>query len=147
MMIKTFKNSFIRRLFRFVTLSSYHGLITYDKRLLMHQCDIETLIHCTGKWRFRSAQHRYVAASRIQVNSRDLTFFDSFDPLLSLFTCCLVFFQCSRFMTFWHGSRCGSESPDPYLWLTDPLRMRICTKSSVTFSDAKKLPFPYFLMF
>ncbi len=29
----------------------------------MHQSDIETLIHCTEKWRFRSAQHRYVAAS------------------------------------------------------------------------------------
>ncbi len=47
-----------------MALSSYHGLVTYDKRLLMHQCDIEPLIHCTGKWRFRSAQHRYVAASQ-----------------------------------------------------------------------------------
>jgi hypothetical protein len=29
----------------------------------MYQSDIETLIHCTEKWRFRRAQHRYVAAS------------------------------------------------------------------------------------
>jgi hypothetical protein len=47
--IYLFGNYSIRRLFRFVTLSSYHGPVTYDKRLLMHQCDIETLIHCTGK--------------------------------------------------------------------------------------------------
>ncbi len=39
------------------------GPVPHDKRLLMLQCDIETLIHCTGKWRFRSAQHWYVAAS------------------------------------------------------------------------------------
>jgi hypothetical protein len=63
MMINTSQNCSVRRLFRFVTLSSYHGPVTYDKRLLMHQCDIETLIHCTGKWRFRNVQHRYVAAS------------------------------------------------------------------------------------
>jgi hypothetical protein len=62
-MINTFQNCSVRQLFCLVTLSSYHGPVTYDKRLLMHQCDIETLIHCTGKWRFRSAQHRYVAAS------------------------------------------------------------------------------------
>ncbi len=30
----------------------------------MHQSDIETLIHCTEIWRFRSAQQQYVAASR-----------------------------------------------------------------------------------
>ncbi len=48
-MINTFQNCSVQQLFRFVTLSSYHGPVTYDKRLLMHQCDIETLIHCTGK--------------------------------------------------------------------------------------------------
>ncbi len=47
----TFQNYSVRRLFTFslLTLSSYHGPVTYDKRLLTHQCDIETLIHCTGK--------------------------------------------------------------------------------------------------
>jgi hypothetical protein len=49
MMINTFQNCSVLRLFRFVTLSSYHGPVTYDKRLLMHQCDIEPLINCTGK--------------------------------------------------------------------------------------------------
>jgi hypothetical protein len=29
----------------------------------MHQCDIETVIHCTEIWHFLSAQHQYVAAS------------------------------------------------------------------------------------
>jgi len=57
-MINTFRNCSVRQLFRLLTLSSDHGPVTYDKRLLMHQCDIETLIHCTGKWRLRSAQHR-----------------------------------------------------------------------------------------
>jgi hypothetical protein len=28
--------------------------------------------------------------------------------------------QCWGSVTFWYGSRCGSGSPDPYLWLTDP---------------------------
>jgi hypothetical protein len=45
----TCQNCFIRRLFCFVTLSSYHRPVTYDKRLLMHQCDIETLLQYTGK--------------------------------------------------------------------------------------------------
>ncbi len=31
----------------------------------MHDSEIETLIHCTEIWRFRSAQHRYVAASTV----------------------------------------------------------------------------------
>jgi len=29
----------------------------------MHQCDTETLIHCTEIWHFLSAQHQYVAVS------------------------------------------------------------------------------------
>ena len=49
MMINTFQICSVRRLFRFVTLSSHHRPITYDKHLSMHQCDVEMLIHCTGE--------------------------------------------------------------------------------------------------
>jgi hypothetical protein len=38
----------------------------------MHQSDIEMLIHCTENWRFRSAQHRYVAASPLRVRSSNI---------------------------------------------------------------------------
>ncbi len=87
----------------------------------MYQCDIETLFHCSEIWRFRSAQHRYVAASHIQHPRILFQWLSDASVVINSKKCVLEWPPCSFLAITWLQLRLPtcrpySAIPDPILW-------------------------------
>ncbi len=88
----------------------------------MYQSDIETLFHCTEIWRFRSAQHRYVAASHVQQLRILFQWLSDASLVINSKKCILEWPLCSFLAITWLQLRLPtcrpySAIPDPLLWM------------------------------